>query len=144
MSNVAVIVASHGEFAKHALSSAEMIVGTQENYGVLSLGLDFNLNDARRVLEDELKKLDRSSGTVILVDIFGGTPSNISGALAFQEENILIVSGLNMPLLLDLLSNRERSLEDIAVSLENTYKEGFVDITKKLKEGDDEDECEIL
>ena len=144
MSQVAVLVASHGEFAKHALKSAEMIVGEQENYGVVTVSMNLTLADAEKEIADELNKLDRSGGTVILVDIFGGTPSNISGRIVLSEENVLAVSGLNLPMLLDLLSNRDRSLDEISESLEKTYHEGFTNITEQLKKGEDEDECEIL
>lgn len=144
MNQVAVIVASHGEFAKYALESAEMIVGKQENYGVLTVSMDSNLADSEKEMTYELSKLDRSAGTVILVDIFGGTPSNISGRIVLTEEDVLVISGLNMPMLIDLLSNRERNLTEIAQSLANTYQEGFTNITEKFKERDDDDECEIL
>ncbi len=105
MSQVAVLVASHGEFAKHALKSAEMIVGEQDNCGVVIVSMDLTLADAEKELAEELNKLDRSAGTVILVDIFGGTPSNMSGRIVLSEENVLAVSGLNLPMLLDLFSN---------------------------------------
>jgi hypothetical protein len=47
-------------------------------------------------------------------------------------------------LLLDLLTNRERSLVEIATSLENSYHAGFNNVTELFKKGEDEDECEIL
>ncbi|WP_440897817.1 PTS sugar transporter subunit IIA [Amphibacillus sp. Q70] len=144
MNQVAVIVASHGEFAKCALESAEMIVGKQENYGVLTVGMDSSLADSEKEMANELSKLDRSAGTVILVDIFGGTPSNISGRIVLTEDNVLVISGLNMPMLIDLLSNRERSLTEIAQSLASTYQDGFTNITEKFNERDDDNECEIL
>ncbi|GEN88442.1 PTS sugar transporter subunit IIA [Oceanobacillus sp. FSL W8-0428] len=144
MSQVAVLVASHGEFAKHALKSAEMIVGEQDNCGVVIVSMDLTLADAEKELAEELNKLDRSAGTVILVDIFGGTPSNMSGRIVLSEENVLAVSGLNLPMLLDLFSNRDRSLDEIAESLKSTYQDGFTNITEQLNKGEDEDECEIL
>ncbi len=144
MGQVAFIVASHGQLAKYALDSAEMVVGKQENCGVLTVSMDFTLEDAIKQMEEIFNGLDRSAGTVILVDILGGTPSNVSGRLALTEENILVVSGLNLPLLVDLLMNRERSLEEIAKSLEETYHNGFTNVTELFKERKDEDECEIL
>lgn len=144
MSQVAFIVASHGQFAKYALDSAEMVVGKQENCGVLTVSMDLTLEDAVKQMDAEFNRLDRSAGTVILVDILGGTPSNVSGRLALTHEDVLVISGLNLPLLIDLLMNRERSLEEIAESLEETYHSGFSNVTKLFKERKDEDECEIL
>jgi len=144
MTQVAVVVASHGELAKYALKSAEMIVGAQENCGVVTVGMDDTLQDAIQGMQNELNRLDRSQGTVILVDILGGTPSNVSGRFVLTDENVLVLSGLNLPLLLDLLTNRERSLVEIATSLENSYHAGFNNVTELFKKGEDEDECEIL
>lgn len=144
MTKVALVVASHGEFAKYALQSAEMIAGKQDNCGVLSVDMDFDLQDAIDQMKEQLSQLDRSAGTIILVDILGGTPSNVSGRLVFEEENILVLSGLNLPMLLDLLTNRERSLDELASSLEQSYQQGFKNITELFKQGDDDDECEVL
>lgn len=144
MGQVAFIVASHGQFAKYALDSAEMVVGKQENCGVLTVSMDLTLEDAVKQMEEVFSRLDRSLGTVILVDILGGTPSNVSGRLALTHKDVLVISGLNLPLLIDLLMNRERSLEEIAKSLEHTYHSSFINVTELFKERNDENECEIL
>lgn len=144
MGKVALIVASHGQLAKYALDSAEMVVGKQENCGVLTVSMDLTLDDAIHQMEEQFAGLDRSAGTVILVDILGGTPSNVSGRLALTEENVLVLSGLNLPMLIDLLMNRERSLDEIAESLEVSYHGGFCNVTKLFKEREEEDECEVL
>ncbi|MBO1305685.1 PTS sugar transporter subunit IIA [Enterococcus sp. 669A] len=141
---VALLVASHGEFAKYALESAEMIVGKQENCGALTVSMDFTLDDAIQEMEGQIAQLDCSNGVVVLVDILGGTPSNVSGRLVLTQENVLVLSGLNLPMLLDLLTNRGRSLDEIAESLESSYQVGFNNVTKLFKEGAEEDECEIL
>lgn len=144
MNQVAFIVASHGQMARYALDSAEMVVGKQENCGVLTVSMDMALEDAVRQMDEVFHSLDRSAGTVILVDILGGTPSNVSGRLAMTEEDVLVISGLNLPMLIDLLMNRERSLLEIADSLEESYHNGFSNITRRVREGEEEHECEIL
>lgn len=144
MGKVALIVASHGQMAKYALDSAEMVIGKQENCGVLTVSMDMTLDDAIEKMEEEFNRLDRSAGTVILVDILGGTPSNVSGRLAMTHDNVLVLSGLNLPMLIDLLMNRERTLDEIAASLEESYHNAFSNVTKLVNEREDEDECEIL
>lgn len=141
---VAVILASHGEFAKSALASAEMIVGKQENVGVLSVSLDLNLDQAKQAMNQIYDSLDLRGGTVILVDILGGTPSNVSGSFCLTKDQIVVISGLNLPMLLDLFSNRQRSLTEIAASLEKSYRIGFQNITERFKEEDSEDGSETL
>lgn len=144
MGQVALVVASHGEFAKYALDSAEMVVGKQENCGVLTVSMELSFADVVNQMEEVFHGLDRSNGTVILVDILGGTPSNVSGRLALTNEGVLVVSGLNLPLLIELLTNRDRSLEDIGNALETAYHSSFVNVSRLFKEREKEHECEIL
>lgn len=143
-SNVAVILASHGFFAKEALRSAEMIVGKQQNCAYLAVKEDMNLEQAKNQMEKLLINLDTSKGIIILCDILGGTPSNVSGAFCLKHENTLVLSGLNLPMLLDLFTNRNRNLNELAESLEKSYKMGFQNISERFREEDQEDGSGIL
>lgn len=136
---VAVILASHGYFAKEALHSAEMIVGKQDNCAYLAVTEDLNLQQAKAQMEKMFAELDTSNGTVILCDILGGTPSNVSGTFCLEKENTLVLSGLNLPLLLDLFTNRQRSLDELAESLEKSYEMGFQNISARFKEEEQEE-----
>lgn len=136
---VAVILASHGYFAKEALHSAEMIVGKQDNCAYLAVTEDLNLQQAKEQMEEMFTQLDISNGTVILCDILGGTPSNVSGTFCLEKENTLVLSGLNLPMLLDLFTNRQRSLDELAESLEKSYEMGFQNISARFKEEEQEE-----
>lgn len=136
---VAVILASHGYFAKEALHSAEMIVGKQDNCAYLAVTEDLNLQQAKEQMEEMYAELDTSNGTVILCDILGGTLSNVSGTFCLEKENTLVLSGLNLPMLLDLFTNRQRSLDELAESLEKSYEMGFQNISARFKEEEQEE-----
>lgn len=136
---VAVILASHGYFAKEALHSAEMIIGKQDNCAYLAVTEDLNLQQAKAQMEKMFAELDTSNGTVILCDILGGTPSNVSGTFCLEQENTLVLSGLNLPMLLDLFTNRQRSLDELAESLEKSYEMGFQNISARFKEEEQEE-----
>ncbi|MBH9986271.1 MAG: PTS sugar transporter subunit IIA [Lactobacillus sp.] len=144
-SGVAVILASHGYLAKEALRSAEMIVGKQDNCAYLAVTEDLNLEQAKEQMNRMYDELDTSKGTIILCDILGGTPSNVSGTFCLEKDNILVLSGLNLPMLLDLFTNRDRSLNELADSLKKSYDMGFQNISARFKEEDqDEDGSGIL
>lgn len=130
------IVSSHGLFAQEALRTVEMIVGTpQEDVKVVSVTegktYDQSLAELLKIYNDFEKK----DGTLILVDIFGGTPANISTHLALTNENIQIYSGLNIPILLELCLANPATLEDTKKLVESTHDVALVDITGKIKEG---------
>ena len=139
-SGVAVILASHGYLAKEALRSAEMIVGKQDNCAYLAVTEDLNLEQAKEQMNRMYDELDTSKGTIILCDILGGTPSNVSGTFCLEKDNILVLSGLNLPMLLDLFTNRDRSLNELADSLKKSYDMGFQNISARCKEEDQDED----
>lgn len=144
MGKIAVIVSSHGPFARAAMESVEMVIGKQDNYDTVCVDMDMHMDDVRELMEKKYENLDTSHGTVILVDVLGGTPSNVSGMMALKYDNVLVFSGLNFPLLIQLFFNQEASLSELEGMLERAYQEGFHNITKRVRESEgDEDECEI-
>ena len=84
MKKNAVLLASHGHLAKYALDSAQMVMGKLENCDYLSVTIDVTPEDAKKLVEQKIGQLDTSAGLVILVDVFGGTPSNIATEVLMQ------------------------------------------------------------
>ena len=123
-----VILISHGHYAKYALESAEMIIGKQENCEVISVTEDKDLDSVTKELEEVYKKLKNEKGVIILTDIRGGTPSNAAAALLVREDDILALSGYNMPLLLELFTNRDLEMEDLKKGLYEAFSESLVDL----------------
>lgn len=121
---VALILASHGDFAKEALKSLEMIVGKQANSCSLSLFPGTNLLDFTEEMERAYQELDTSNGAVIICDIYGGTPSNAATAmlLTHKSEKILAYSGLNLSVLLELSANRKKEQIELKRIIEEAAK----------------------
>ena len=128
MKEIPVILISHGHYAKYALESAEMIIGKQENCEVISVTEDKDLDSVTKELEEVYKKLKNEKGAVILTDIRGGTPSNAAANLLVREDDILALSGYNMPLLLELFTNRDLEMEDLKEGLYEAFRESLVDL----------------
>ena len=128
MKEIPVILISHGHYAKYALESAEMIIGKQENCEVISVTEDKDLDSVTKELEEVYKKLKNEKGAVILTDIRGGTPSNAAANLLVREDDILALSGYNMPLLLELFTNRDLGMEELKASLYEAFNESLVDL----------------
>jgi mannose PTS system EIIA component len=128
MNKIGIILISHGYFAKYAMDSAEMIVGKQENYKVISVTDDKDLEDVLKELEDSYKILSKDREVIVLADIFGGTPCNAISRMILNGENVAAYTGFNLPVLLELLLNRDRPIDDIKLNLEKTYNETFINI----------------
>lgn len=111
---IGVLVITHGNLGCELIQAAELIKGRLD--GVLAISVDpiKGVEKLKKEITDGIKKVDRGKGVLILTDLFGGTPSNIS--LSFLEEGKLeVVTGVNLPMLLKLSEIREKEdLPDFA------------------------------
>lgn len=139
MKEVPVILMSHGHYSKYALESAEMIVGKQENCEVISVTEDKDLESVTKELEEVYEKLRCEKGVIILTDIRGGTPSNAAASLLVREPGILALSGYNMPLLLELFTNRDMEISELKECMTLAFNESLVDLREETAVLDNSD-----
>lgn len=129
---IGIILISHGNYAKYAMESAEMIVGKQENYEIISVTDDKDLECVTNELTSAYERLKSDREVIILADIFGGTPCNACASLILKGANIEVYTGFNLPVLLELLLNREMTRDEIIYGLETTYRETFINLKKRI------------
>jgi len=112
---VGVLVVAHCNLAEEILKTAEFIVGRLDAAKGISIDPYKDVEIIRQEIESAMNDVDQGEGVLILTDMFGGTPSNIS--LSFLEEGkVEVLSGVNIPMLLKLSSNirSEKSLKEVA------------------------------
>lgn len=111
---VGVLVITHGNLGFELIQAAELIKGRLD--GVLAISVDptKGVEKLSREIADSIKKVDKGNGVLILTDLLGGTPSNIS--LSFlQEGKLEVITGVNLPMLLKLQEVGEKeNLADFA------------------------------
>lgn len=123
---VGIILASHGHFAEGIKESAQMIFGDQEKFETAILLPSMGPDDLRSELEACIKKVD-SDEILFLVDLWGGTPFNqTSNLLEGHEDKWAIVAGMNLPMVIEALSERftNESSHAIAKAIVGSAKEG--------------------
>ncbi|MGZ0043103.1 MULTISPECIES: PTS sugar transporter subunit IIA [Paenibacillus] len=115
---IGVIVGTHGKFSEEILRSTEMVFGQLDNV----VGVTFETGESVSGLVEKykaaLETIDWTDGLIFLVDLFGGSPYNAASRLASIHENMDIVTGVNLPMIIDLLTNRaleEENLSDLAI-----------------------------
>lgn len=102
---------THGQLARELVAAAEMIIGDIPNVTSVSMGWQESPEDAEREIDAAIARVESGKGTVVLTDMFGGTPSNVS--LTFLEKGkVEVVTGVNLPMLIRLASLREEELGD--------------------------------
>ncbi|HPJ94583.1 MAG TPA: PTS sugar transporter subunit IIA [Deltaproteobacteria bacterium] len=103
---VGIIVVAHGDLARAFEETAQMIVGPTEAFKACSFVQGTDVDDLRRLLKASIKEVNRGEGVIILTDMFGGTPSNIS--LSFLENGkIEVITGVNLPMVITALTKRK-------------------------------------
>jgi len=106
---IALIVGTHGKFSFELVRSAEMISGQQENLGVAAFEPGESMEDLAEKYEELMENLDCKDGVLFLVDLFGGSPFNVASRIAINHQSMDIISGVNLPMLLEIFGNRQDS-----------------------------------
>lgn len=123
---VGIILASHGEFAEGIHQSGSMIFGEQANVKPCILKPSEGPQDIRKKMEDAIASFDQQDEILFLVDLWGGTPFNQASALKDEHESWAIVTGLNLPMLIEAYASRMSmdTAHEIAMHIAKTAKEG--------------------
>ena len=114
---IGVLIATHGNLGSELIKAAEMIHGSMKLVAHVAVDQDKGVEEIKKEISAGIKKLDQGKGVLILTDLFGGTPSNLS--LSFLKAGkVEVVTGVNLPMLLKLNEVQEgKSLEEFAHSL---------------------------
>ncbi len=127
-----IILMSHGPFAEALLESARLIAGEIENAAYLCLEEGDNPQDFRKEIEKLLNSFAQRK--IVMVDLLGGTPCNsfVSVVNSLKSE-VLAVSGMNLPMLLEVISSR-KSMTDAELSdcAQAAGKESICNINEKF------------
>ena len=116
------VIVSHGQVANELLAAAEAVVGDLNNIDAVSIGWHDDVEMAKAEIERAIKKVSQGMGVLLLTDMFGGTPTNIS-MMFLKENEVEIVTGVNLPMVIKLATtNKEITLGDLAREVEEQGK----------------------
>jgi Phosphotransferase system, mannose/fructose-specific component IIA len=104
---VGILIVTHGRLAQELLETTKIIVGKSLEHVVpISVGWNDDMADIQKVISSTITKVDQGDGVLILTDMFGGTPSNIS--LSFLSDKVEIITGINLPMLIKIMNVGDR------------------------------------
>lgn len=122
---IGIVIVAHGGLAHEYLAAVEHVVGKQHGMTSIAIGAE----DDRGIKQSEIcaaaDAVDTGNGVVIVTDMFGGSPSNLS-LKACSLENRRILYGANLPMLIKLAKSRKRSVPD-AVDAAITAAHKYID-----------------
>jgi len=123
---IGIVVVTHGRLAEELVNAARAIVGEIPRIAAVSIGWSDDVTAAHDVVSRAVAEVgppkaatagapegaSAEEGVLLLTDMFGGTPTNLS--LPFLSSSVEIVTGVNLPMLIKLSQAREGSLREIA------------------------------
>lgn len=125
MSKIGGVIVSHGQVATELLAAAETVVGELSHIAAVSIGWHDDVEAAKNEIERAIKNVSQGNGVVVLTDMFGGTPTNIS-AMFLKEGEVEIVTGVNLPMVIKLASNtKDIPLIELAREIEEQGKQSI-------------------
>lgn len=108
---IGIVIVAHGGLAAEYLSAVEHVVGAQKGILAIAIAPDDDRSDKQDEICAAADSVDVGKGVVIVTDLFGGSPSNLS-LRACSPANRRILYGANLPMLVKLSKSRKKSVPD--------------------------------
>ncbi|HJB01749.1 MAG TPA: PTS sugar transporter subunit IIA [Candidatus Mediterraneibacter merdavium] len=126
---IGLLVTGHANFGSGMTSSVNLIAGEQEAYKYVDFLPTYSTEDLTVEITKALDELKDCEGVLIFTDLMGGTPFNVSAQLGHGKDNIRIVAGTNLPMLVEIVMSR-KFMEDLDGLVESVLETGKEQITK--------------
>ncbi len=108
---IGIVIVAHGGLAKEYLSAVEHVVGRQPGIRAIAIEADHDRDAKQTEICVAADAVDTGDGVVVVTDLFGGSPSNLS-LRACKPEDRRIIYGANLPMLIKLAKSRDLSVSD--------------------------------
>ena len=116
---IGIVIVTHRQLGAALVDAAEFILGSRpESVEPVSIDLSERADLLRKKIAESIKTVDKKTGILILTDMFGGTPSNLSYSF-LEEGRVEVISGVNLPILIKAVDSRKNmELSKLAEELE--------------------------
>ena len=123
---IGIVIVTHARLGESLIEAAEFIIGDRpEGLVAVSIDLAQDVDKLRDKVAAGIKQVDKNDGVLILTDMFGGTPSNLSYSF-LEEGRIEVLSGVNLPVLIEAAMSRSKlGLAELAARLEAQGKKSI-------------------
>ena len=128
---IGLVLVTHGNLALEFISAMQHVVGKQEQVEDVCIGPEDDMEMRRAEILKKVESVNKGDGTIVLTDMFGGTPSNL--ALSIMEKaKVEIIAGINLPMLIKLCSLRkDKSLKESVAGAQEAGKK-YITVASQL------------
>ncbi len=131
---IGLVLVTHGKLAEEFRNALEHVVGPQQRLETVSIGPEDDMDQRRMDIIEAVSKAEDGQGVIILTDMFGGTPSNLSISV-MDGGRIEVIAGVNLPMLIKLASVRVDG--DMEKSLAEAQEAGrkYINVASRVLSG---------
>lgn len=133
---IGIVIVTHGNLAQEFKLALEHIVGPQENMATINIAADDDMEKRRHEISGAVSQVNTDSGVIILTDLFGGTPSNMAISM-MQDDQVEVIAGINLPMLVKLASLRDTKTILEAAELAQEAGRKYIHVASKVLQGNE-------
>lgn len=134
---IGLVIVTHGSLADELRQATEHVVGPMAHLQTVCIGADDDLERASDAIRASIRAVDQGDGVLLLTDMFGGTPSNLS--ISLLKEGVLeVVAGVNLPMLIKLSEAREKQTLSQVAQTAKTAGRHYIAIASEIIAGDEQ------
>jgi PTS system mannose-specific IIA component len=127
-----IVIVTHGKLGEGLLDAIYLIAGPQKQIEEVALLEEDSVELLKDKILTAIRKVDSGSGTIVFVDMFGASPSNAAAYLI--NENIEVVTGVNLPMILEIINLRDSmSLIELTNTAMNAGKESIKNLSEIVR-----------
>ena len=128
---IGLVLVTHGNLALEFISAMQHVVGKQEQVEAVCIGPEDDMEMRRNEILSKAEHVNSGDGTIVLTDMFGGTPSNLAISI-MDRAKVEIIAGINLPMLIKLASLRkDKSLKEAVEGAQDAGKK-YINVASKL------------
>ena len=131
---IGLVIVTHGKLADELLRATEHVVGPQEKIATVCIGPDDDMELRRDDIRAAVKSVSSDKGVILLTDMFGGTPSNLSISM-LKENEVEVLAGVNLPMLIKLAEARRNADLSVAAQKAKDAGQRYIAIASKILAG---------
>jgi len=128
---IGLVLVTHGRLAVEFITAMEHVVGPQEAIAGICIEADDDMEARRKDIADAIQACDQGQGVIILTDLFGGTPSNLAISL-MKSENVEVIAGVNLPMLIRLEGARKAMGVRAAVAAAREAGRKYISVASEI------------
>jgi len=128
---IGLVLVTHGRLAAEFITALEHVVGPQEAIEPICIGPDDDMEKRRKDIAKAIGKVEQGQGVIVLTDLFGGTPSNLAISL-MKSENVEVIAGVNLPMLIRLEGARKVMSVHAAVAAAREAGRKYISVASEV------------